>query len=97
MSELVAINGIVQARSQYMVSGDNIVFHIAPPCGSRICILSEDGRSDYEGTGDTYVYPGASNERTKYKQFMEDVYDKRYNPTVKDALEKLKVVMELVR
>lgn len=97
MSELVAIDGIVQARSQYMVSGDNIVFHIAPPCGSRVCIMSEDSRFDYEGTGTTYVYPGASSERTRYKQFMEDVYDKRLNPSVKDALEKLKVVMELVR
>ncbi len=97
MSELVAVDGIVQSRSQYMISGDNIVFHVAPPYGSMICVMSEDGRTDSQGDGSTFVFPGVTSERIKFKQFMDSVYEKRLDPTVKDQLEKLKIVMELVR
>lgn len=95
--ELVVVNGILQASYAYMMSGDSVVFHQAPPSGSDISILMDDTRYEYTGDGVTLVFPGLPTSRMNFRKFMEEVYEKRDDPTVKDQLEKLKMVMELVR
>jgi hypothetical protein len=97
MTGMVAVNGIIQSMNQYMKISDRIIFHQAPPPGSTIYIMTEEERFDYEGDGVTYAFPWPASDRAQYKEFMELVYQKRDNPTVKDQLEKLKIVMELVR
>jgi len=97
MNELVAVNGIIQSVNQYMKISDRIIFHQAPEAGAIISIMSEEERFEYRADGSTYAFPWPVSERAMYKQFMEEVYKNRDNPTVKDQLEKLKVVMELVR
>ena len=97
MSELVVINGIIQAHHAYMMSGNTVVFHSAPERGSEVSIIMDEHTYNYVGDGNTFVFPGAPSGRMQFKRFMEEVYEKRDDPTVKDALEKLKIVMELLR
>lgn len=97
MNELVSVNGIIQSINQYMKVGDLIIFHQAPEVGSYISILTEEERFDYDGDGSTYTFSLPASERRRYKEFMEEVYKNKDNPTIKDQLEKLKAVMELVR
>jgi hypothetical protein len=97
MTELVTINGIILSIQQYMKIGDKIIFYEAPELGSGISIISEAQRLDYKGDGFTCTFPWPQNDKALFKQFMDSVYENRNNPTVKDQLEKLKIVMELIR
>jgi hypothetical protein len=97
MSELVAVNGMIQSVHQYMKVSGSIIFHQAPQAGALISIMTEEDRFDYEADGSTYTFPWPVSDRSKFKWFMEEVYKNKDNPTVKDQLEKLKAVMELVR
>ncbi len=97
MNELVVVNGILQARYAYMLSGDSVVFHTAPGAGSEVSIIMDDARYEYIGDGKTFVFHGTPSPRMQFRNFMEEVYEKKDDPTVKDALEKLKIVMELLR
>ncbi len=97
MNELVVVNGILQARHAYMRSGDSVVFHTAPGAGSEVSIIMDDARFEYVGDGSTFVFHGTPSPRMQFRKFMEEVYEHQDNPTVKDQLEKLKIIMELVR
>lgn len=97
MMELVSVDGILQSRHAYMVVGDSIVFHSAPPFGSYISVMMDRHRTDFEGDGSSVVFPVAVSPEMQFKQFMDKVWENRDNPTVKDQLERLKVVMELIR
>ncbi len=97
MTELVVVNGILQARHAYMRSGDSVVFHTAPGAGSEVSIIMDDARFEYVGDGSTFVFHGTPSPRMQFRKFMEEVYEHQDNPTVKDQLEKLKIIMELVR
>lgn len=97
MDSLVVVNGIVQSVHEYMISGGCIIFHRAPQAGSFIFVMSYDTKFEYEADGNTFVFPIPTNDKANFRQFMEEVYDNRYNPSVKDVLDKLKVVMELTR
>jgi hypothetical protein len=80
-----------------MVSGDSIVFHVAPSWNAEVSIIMDETTYSYTGDGSTFVFQGTPSYRMQFRKFMEEVYEKRDDPTVKDQLEKLKVVMELVR
>lgn len=95
--ELVIVNGIVQSVHEYMVQLDLIIFHRAPALGDRISITVGNARLEHEGNGSRTVFEMPSNEGVKFEQFMAKVWDNRDNPTVRDQLEKLKIVMELIR
>ena len=96
-SELVSVNGIIQSMSQYMKLDDFIMFHQAPAAGSEIYIITNEERLHYQGDGSTHKFALPVSDRRKYVEFMEEVYKNKDNPTIKDQLEKLKIVMELVR
>lgn len=95
--EIVVVNGIIQSVHEYMVQLDLIIFHRAPQLGDRISISIGNARLEHEGNGSRTVFEMPSNEGVKFEQFMARVWDKRDNPTVRDQLEKLKIVMELLR
>lgn len=97
--ELVVINGIIQSVSEYTVTNNNqIVFRNAPQSDSHVSIITDDhNRLDYRGDGLTTTFQGPSNDKAKFREFMNEVYNHRKNPTVKDALERLQIVMELVK
>jgi hypothetical protein len=95
--ELVAVNGIIQSVGAYMVQGDVLIFHQAPQIGDRISITIGKIRTEHEGNGSRTVFEMPNNEGLQFEQFMARVWEHRDNPTVKDQLEKLKIVMELVR
>lgn len=97
MNELVTINGIILSMQQYMKIGEKIIFYEAPQSGSGISIITEGERLDYKGDGFTCTFPWPQNDKARFKQFMDSVYENRNDPTVKDQLEKLKIVMELIR
>lgn len=95
--ELVAVNGIIQGVGAYMIQGDVLIFHQAPDMGDRISITIGKTRTEHEGNGSRTVFEMPNSEAFQFEQFMERVWNYRDNPTVKDQLEKLKIVMELIR
>ena len=96
-NELVAVNGIIQSVHSYMVQIDLIIFHQAPQLGDRVSITVGNARLDHEGNGTQLAFQMPSNEAVQFEHFMARVWDNRDNPTVRDQLEKLKIVMELIR
>ena len=95
--ELVSVNGIIQSVGAYMIQGDVLIFHRAPDIGDRISISMGNAQLNHEGNGSRTVFEMPNNEAVKFEQFMARVWEHRNNPTVKDQLEKLKVIMELIR
>mgnify|MGYP003332926958 FL=1 len=97
--ELVVINGIIQSASEYTITSNNqIVFRNAPQSDSHVSIITDDhNRLDYRGDGLTNTFQGPSDDKAKFREFMTEVYKNKDNPSVKDALERLQIVMELVR
>ena len=95
--ELVSVNGIIQSVSAYMLQGDVLIFHQAPDIGDRISISMGNAQLNHVGNGNRTVFELPNNEAVKFEQFMSRVWDNRDNPTVRDQLEKLKIVMELIR
>lgn len=96
-NELVAVNGIIQSVHEYMIQLDLVIFHRAPDLGDRVSITVGNARLDHEGNGAQLAFQMPSNEAVQFEYFMHRVWDNRDNPTVRDQLEKLKIVMELIR
>ena len=96
--ELVSVNGIIQSVGAYtIISSDILRFHQAPEIGDRISISVGNAQLNHVGNGSRTVFEMPSNEAVKFEQFMTKVWENRDNPTVRDQLEKLKIVMELIR
>jgi hypothetical protein len=95
--ELVSIDGIIQGANAYTVLNGFIRFKNAPPAGSAVNIRNNLLNVTYEGNGTQVVFDMPITEEVKYKLFMTKVWENRDNPTVKDQIEKLKIVMELIR
>lgn len=98
MTVLVYVNGAVQAPLfHYERVGNSIVFSQAPSSDSTIEIVTRETRNQYKGDGHTNVFETPHTPKLMFLQFAEEVWQHRENPAVKDALEKLKIVVELVR
>ena len=99
MIELVSVNGILQSKHEYVVQDTCIIFHTAPQPLANICVNIKGSMVTYTGNGTNCVFsiPLELRDEFEFKQFMENVWKHRDNSTVKDQLEKLKIVMELVR
>jgi len=99
MIELVSVNGIMQSTYAYIVQDTSIIFRVAPPPMAEVNVSIQGTNITYTGNGTNCVFNLPSDIRLEmeFKQFMHQAWLNRHNPTVKDQLEKLKVVMELVR
>lgn len=82
-----------------MVQDTCIIFHIAPQPLAKICVNIKGSMVTYTGNGTNCVFsiPTELRDEFEFKQFMDNVWKHRDNPTVKDTLGKLRVVMELIR
>ena len=96
----VTINGIVQYDDSYYVTyDDRLIFAEAPPTGSSINITYNYGTiQNLRGNGTQNVFPVEGNiEQAKFSRLMRDITKHKDNPAVKDLLEQLRVVTELLR
>lgn len=95
-----SINGVVlMPRHDYIVEKDYVEFKEVPRMGDRIQIISKDHRFELYGNEFTYKYP-IPQEMIKAHQLeslITDLVEYMDHPTVKDQLERLQVVIELVR
>ena len=96
--ELVSVNGIIQSVGNYSILNNGMLkFHRAPGLGDRVSISVGNAQLNHEGNGSRTVFEMPNNEAVKFEQFMSRVWEYRNNPTVRDQLEKLKIVTELIR
>lgn len=98
MTTSVFINGVRQIPSIDYVLGSTTLNLSAPPAqGSNISLVLADGSETvFLGDGLTYLFNFRS-QRHEMLQLLDDAVKYRENPAVLEALEKLKVVIELVR
>jgi hypothetical protein len=97
---LISINGILQSDgSHYITNDDSLIFSEAPVTGSRIVIQYHNGLTRYfEGNGSQHIFPmGGHTEIMKFDRLMRDITKHKDNPAVKDLLEQLQIVTELLR
>ena len=101
----VTINGIVQSPSEYDIdANNNIVFNEAPPIGSYINIIFTNQFTNgptlsLKGNGSVNVFNIShdNNEHIKFNKLVNDIVKHKDNPAVKDLLEQLHIVTELLR
>lgn len=94
---VVSVNGVRIHWSDYTFVNDSIVFTQAPPAISIIEIQVHNSVMNHLGDGFTVKFD--TTPLTKAQEFR-DMFDKiwkhRDNPTIKDQLEKLQTLVELV-
>lgn len=95
----VSVDGIMQSPYEYEQTNSSIIFKNAPDVGSNINVNVDGNVMTYIGNGINCMFtiPYAIREELQFKIFTNEVWKHRDNPTVKDQLEKLKIVMELVK
>ena len=97
---LITVNGIVQYdENHYITNNDCLIFNEAPSMGSSIVIQYHNGSTKYfEGNGSQNVFPiDGHTEITKFYRLIKDITKHKDNPAVKDLLEQLRIVTELLR
>ena len=97
---LISINGIVQYDgSHYITNDDHLIFSEAPSIGSRIVVQYYNGSQRYfEGNGSQHVFPlDGHTAITQFDRLLRDITKHKDNPAVKDLLEQLRIVTELLR
>jgi hypothetical protein len=97
---LVSINGIIQADAAYKEAETYIMFRNAPPAGSDVYIVASDGGSysksvyhEGDGTRCFFTLP----EKHHFRVFLEDLETYKDHPAVKDQIERLQVILALVK
>lgn len=96
---IISVNGIIQIPGvDYHVGETKIAFTTPPTSGSTITISSNSGvLSHVFGDGSTYLYDYLDGESVTTRRMLELAYIHRSIPAVADALERLKVVVELAK
>ena len=96
------INGIRQVPGiDYSVRNNSISFCSPPPAGAEIQVV-HNGYSimNLKGNGSTFLFNGPFNDADKHDALlttMNAALTYRDNPAVADVLERLRVVVELVK
>lgn len=95
----VSINGIFQVPGiDYHAGKDMISFTQPPQAGATITIMGERGvLMNVIGDGVTYLFRYIDEESSKISEMLETAFKHRDVPAVADILERLQVVVELVR
>lgn len=98
---LVYIDGfLLQVNIDYQVVSNMVMFKQAPPRGSQVQItdgsLSGSTRYvSYQGDGARVVF--STPEQSEFNDLIDDLATYRDHPTVADVVERLKVVLALVK
>jgi hypothetical protein len=100
----VTVNGIVQSSSEYHIDNDNrLIFKQAPSAGDNINVVFSQGEVSgpvlaFNGNGTQNVFVVEGNtELLKFNRLMNDIRKHKDKPAVKDLLEQLQIVTELLR
>jgi hypothetical protein len=103
----VHINGLKQIPGiDYTTSNDLVSFHQAPACGDTILVTSSIPGSTtgvhmqkFLGNGSTFLYnvDNSFNQRVKLQKMLDEVWEYQGVPAVQDILERLQVVLEIVK
>jgi hypothetical protein len=96
---LVSIDGILQIPGvDYHAGKDSISFSQPPHTGASITITTEAGvLLNIRADGSTYLFRYIDEESSKITEMLEQAFKHRNVPAVADQLERLKVVVELVK
>lgn len=96
----VGINGVIlMPGHDYHIEKDQIVFSQAPRMGDNIQIVSKAYRHSLHGNDVSYKYdiPNEMKKAHKIEQLIEDLVEYMDHPSVQDQLDRLQVIIELVR
>lgn len=95
----VTINGVAQLHGvDYVLGVNQISFTQAPPFASTITIrLKNNTIHNITGDGCTFLFPILSGEDDELADMLADVIKYHKVPAIAEALEKLKVIIELVK
>jgi hypothetical protein len=103
-SGFVTVNGIVQSSSDYYIDdNDRLIFNQAPSAGDNINVVFSQGEVNgpvlvFNGNGTQNVFVVEGNtELLKFNRLMNDIRKHKDKPVVKDLLEQLQIVTELLR
>ena len=94
----VMINGVFQMKSHWIFAGSDLEFTNPPPAHSDIRVHLDNGDSVmFNGTGKQTVFNNIVNEDdTDLQKLIDNVRNHRNNPAVKDLLEQLTIVTNLL-
>jgi hypothetical protein len=96
---LIIVNGIIQSSHEYIITDGKVAFHRVPPPDSTVTIRIRNKTISHQCNGFINVFsiPEEIIEEMRFQDFFKKVWIHKDNPSVKDQLDKLKVVMELIR
>jgi hypothetical protein len=96
---LVSINGIYQVPGvDYRLGKDMISFTQPPPAAATITIMNDRGvLMNVMADGVTYLFRYIDEASSKVSEMLEQAFKHRDVPAVADILERLQVVVELVK
>lgn len=104
LTGFVTVNGIVQSPSAYHIDNDDrLIFNQAPSAGDNINVILSQGDVNgpvlaFNGNGTQHVFDvEGNNELLKFNRLMNDIRKHKDKPAVKDLLEQLQIVTELLR
>lgn len=96
----VGINGVIlMPGHDYHIDQDYVVFSQAPHIGDKIQMVSKSYRYDVYGNDFSYKYPIPKEMKNAHRieSLIEDLVQYMDHPSVQDQLDRLQVVIELVR
>lgn len=93
----VSVNGVRIHWTDYTFVNNSIVFTQAPPASSLIEIQIHNSVMAHMGDGTTVMFDTTRlTKAQEFREMFEKIWKHRNNPTIKDQLEKLQVLVELV-
>ena len=95
-----SINGVLLIPGiDYVVDREYMSFTQAPRYGDRIHVMTPNANADFYGNDVTFRFPMPTviQKSEVLEGLMHDLDEYMDHPTVKDQLERLQVVLELVK
>ena len=95
----VYVEGVLQSLFEYSIVNDRIFFNEAPPVMSKITVISGVGQDikhiAHVGDGFTRVFQ--TPHQNEFDTLITDLRNYQDHPSVKDMIERLQVVLALVK
>lgn len=94
----VYVDGVMQHDHEYSIINDRIMFRDAPSALSTITIvdgIGQDIKITHRADGSTLCF--ATPEQSAFDRLIVDLTKYRDHPSVKDMIERLQVVLALIK
>ena len=96
---IIYIDGVIQDTSEYSVIENRVFFNQAPRVGAMVQIVSGIGTDtkylSHTANGHQTVFE--SYERSELDVLIDDISKYYHHPSIKDELDKLRVILALVK